>query len=125
MLGKIKTMEKFTLKIGKELRCYELDEDKKQLHITVQKRQKVTWKQNVDLQNVYANFYESAPEKPPVFKLILACPTLIFDLLLIATAVYFGVKEGKLFSWMFVVALLFSLGGAGMCWELICEWCLN
>ena len=28
-------MEKFTLKIGKELRCYELDEDKKQLHITV------------------------------------------------------------------------------------------
>ena len=39
MLGKIKTMEKFTLKIGKELRCYELDEDKKQLHITVQKRQ--------------------------------------------------------------------------------------
>ena len=51
-------MEKFTLKIGKELRCYELDEDKKQLHITVQKRKKVTWKQNVDLQNVYANFYE-------------------------------------------------------------------
>ena len=65
MLGEIKTMEKFTLKIGKELRCYELDEDKKQLHITVQKRQKVTWKQNVDLQNVYANFYESAPGKMP------------------------------------------------------------
>ena len=118
-------MEKFTLKIGKELRCYELDEDKKQLHITVQKRQKVTWKQNVDLQNVYANFYESAPEKPPVFKLILACTTLIFDLLLIATAVYFGAKEGKLFSWMFVGALLFPLGFAGMYWELICEWCLN
>ena len=63
MLGKIKTMEKFTLKIGKELRCYELDEDKKRLHITLQKRQKVTWQQNVDLQNVYTNFYESAPKK--------------------------------------------------------------
>ena len=125
MLGKFKSMEKFTLKNGKELRCYELDEDKKQLHITVQKRKKVTWKQNVDLQNVYTNFYESAPEKTPVFKLILACTTLIFDLLLIATAVYFGAKEGKLFSWMFVGALLFPLEFAGMCWELICEWCLN
>ena len=50
-------MEKFTLKIGKELRCYELDEEKKHLYITVQKGQKVTWQQNVDLHNVYANFY--------------------------------------------------------------------
>ena len=122
IVGMSETMEKFTLKIGKGLRCYELDEDKKQLHITVQKRKKVTWKQNVDLQNVYANFYESAPQKPPVFKLLLACTTLIFDLLLIATAVYFGAKEGKLFSWMFVGALLFPLGFVGMCWELICEW---
>ena len=46
IVGMGETMEKFTLKIGKELRCYELDEDKKQLHITVQKRQKITWKQN-------------------------------------------------------------------------------
>ncbi|MBQ4329718.1 MAG: hypothetical protein IJC27_08310, partial [Lentisphaeria bacterium] len=122
MLEKIKTMEKFTLKIGKELRCYELDEDKKQLHITVQKRQKITWKQNVDLQNVYANFYESAPEKTSVFKLILAYTKLIFDLLLIAAAVYYGVKEGKLFSWIFAGALLSLLGFAGMCWQLICEW---
>ena len=83
IVGMSETMEKFTLKIGKELRCYELDEDKKQLHITVQKRQKITWKQNVDLQNVYANFYESAPEKTSVFKLILAYTKLIFDLLLL------------------------------------------
>ena len=125
MLGKIKTMEKFTLKIGKELRCYELDEDKKQLHITVQKRKKVTWKQNVDLQNVYANFYESAPEKPPVFKLIIAYIVLVLNILIMATAVIFLAKEGKLFSWMFVGALLFPLGFTGMCWELICEWCHN
>ena len=122
IVGMNETMEKFTLKIGKELRCYELDKDKKQLHITVQKRQKVTWKQNVDLQNVYANFYESAPEKPPVFKLILAYIVLALNILIIAAAIIFLAKEGKLFSWMFVGALLFPLGFAGMCWELICEW---
>ena len=125
MIGKIKTMEKFTLKIGKELRCYELDEDKKQLHITVQKRQKVTWKQNVDLQNVYANFYESAPEKTPVFKLILAYIVLVLNILIMATAVIFLAKEGKLFSWMFVGALLFPAGFAGTSWELIYEWLHN
>ena len=118
-------MEKFTLKIGKELRCYELDEDKKQLHITVQKRQKVTWKQNVDLQNVYANFYESAPEKTPVFKLILAYIVLVLNILIMATAVIFLAKEGKLFSWMFVGALLFPAGFAGTSWELIYEWLHN
>ena len=122
MLGKIKTMEKFTLKIGKELRCYELDEDKKQLHITVQKRKKVTWKQNVDLQNVYANFYESVPEKTPVFKLIIAYMVLVLNILIMAAAIILLAKEGKLFSWMFVGALLFPAGFAGMCWELICEW---
>ena len=122
MIGKIKTMEKFTLKIGKELRCYELDEDKKQLHITVQKRQKITWKQNVDLQNVYANFHESAPGKTPVFKLILAYIVLVLNILIIAAAVIFLAKEGKLFSRMFVGALLFPLGFTGMCWDLICEW---
>ena len=115
-------MEKFTLKIGKELRCYELDEDKKQLHITVQKRQKITWKQNVDLQNVYANFYESAPEKTPVFKLIIAYIVLVLNILIMAATIIFLAKEGKLFSWMFVGALLFPLGFAGMCWELIYEW---
>jgi hypothetical protein len=115
-------MEKFTLKIGKELRCYELDEEKKMLHITVQKRQKVTWKQDVDLQNVYANFYESAPEKPPVFKLIIAYMVLVLNILIMAAAVIFLAKEGKFFSWMLVGALLFPLGFAGMCWELICEW---
>ena len=122
MLGKIKTMEKFTLKIGKELRCYELDEDKKQLHITVQKRKKVTWKQNVDLQNVYANFYESVPEKQPVFKLIIAYMVLVLNILIMAAAIILLAKGGKLFSWMFVGALLFPLGFAGMCWDLICEW---
>ena len=122
IVGMSETMEKFTLKIGKELRCYELDEDQKQLHITVQKRQKITWKQNVDLQNVYANFHESAPEKTPVFKLILAYIVLVLNILIMATAVIFLAKEGKLFSWMFVGALLFPLGFAGMCWELICEW---
>ncbi|MBQ4107173.1 MAG: hypothetical protein IJC73_06305, partial [Lentisphaeria bacterium] len=109
-------MNVFTLKLGKEIRRYELDEDKKQLHITVQKRQKITWKQNVDLQNVYANFYESAPEKPPVFKLILACIVLVLNLLIMATAVIFLAKEGKFFSWMLVGALLFPLGFTGMCW---------
>ena len=122
IVGMNETMEKFTLKIGKEIRCYELDEDKKQLHITVQKRQKVTWKQNVDLQNVYANFYESAPEKIPVFKLILAYIVLVLNILIMAAAIIFLAKEGKLFSWMFVGALLFPLGFAGMCEELICEW---
>ena len=115
-------MEKFTLKIGKELRCYELDEDKKQLHITVQKRQKITWQQDVDLQNVYANFYESVPEKQPVFKLIIAYMVLVLNILIMAAAIILLAKEGKLFSWMFVGALLFPLGFAGMCWELICEW---
>ena len=122
IVGMSETMEKFTLKIGKELRCYELDEDKKQLHITVQKRQKVTWKQNVDLQNVYANFYESAPEKTPVFKLIIAYMVLVLNILIMAAAIILLAKEGKLFSWMFVGALLFPLGFVGMCWELICEW---
>ena len=122
IVGMSETMEKFTLKIGKELRCYELDEDKKQLHITVQKRKKVTWKQNVDLQNVYAYFYESAPEKPPVFKLILAYIVLVLNLLIMATAVIFLAKEGKFFSWMLVGALLFPLGFTGMCWALIYEW---
>ena len=122
IVGMSETMEKFTLKIGKELRCYELDEDKKQLHITVQKRQKITWKQNVDLQNVYANFYESAPEKTPVFKLIIAYIVLVLNILIMASAVIFLAKEGKFFSWMLVGALLFPLGFTGMCWELICEW---
>ena len=122
IVGMSETMEKFTLKIGKELRCYELDEDKKQLHITVQKRQKVTWKQNVDLQNVYANFYESAPEKPPVFKLIIAYMVLVLNILIMAAAIILLAKEGKLFSWMFVGALLFPAGFAGESWELICEW---
>ena len=122
IVGMGETMEKFTLKIGKELRCYELDEDKKQLHITVQKRQKITWKQNVDLQNVYANFYESAPEKPPVFKLIIAYMVLVLNILIMAAAIILLAKEGKLFSWMFVGALLFPAGFAGTSWELICEW---
>ena len=122
IVGMGETMEKFTLKIGKELRCYELDEEKKQLHITVQKRQKITWKQNVDLQNVYANFHESAPEKPPVFKLIIAYMVLVLNILIMAAAIILLAKEGKLFSWMFVGALLFPLGFTGMCWELICEW---
>ena len=122
MLGKIKTMEKFALKIGKELRCYELDEEKKILHITVQKRQKVTWQQNVDLQNVYAKFYESVPQKTTILKKIIAYIVLVFNILIIATAIIFLAKEGKLFSWMLVGALLFSTGFAGMCWELICEW---
>ena len=38
IVGMSETMEKFTLKISKELRCYELDEEKRMLHITVQKR---------------------------------------------------------------------------------------
>ena len=122
IVGMSETMEKFTLKIGKELRCYELDEDKKQLHITVQKRKKVTWKQNVDLQNVYANFYESAPEKPPVFKLIIAYMVLVLNILIMAAAIILLAKEGKLFSLMFVGALLFPAGFAGASWELICEW---
>ena len=116
------TMEKFTLKIGKELRCYELDEDKKQLHITVQKRQKITWQQDVDLQNVYANFHESVPEKQPVFKLIIAYMVLVLNILIMAAAIILLAKEGKLFSWMFVGALLFPAGFAGESWELICEW---
>ena len=115
-------MEKFTLKIGKELRCYELDEDKKQLHITVQKRQKITWQQDVDLQNVYANFHESVPEKQPVFKLIIAYMVLVLNILIMAAAIILLAKEGKLFSWMFVGALLFPAGFAGESWELICEW---
>ena len=122
MLGKIKTMEKFTLKIGKKLHCYELDEEKKILHITLQKRQKVTWQQNVDLQNVYANFYESVPRKTLILKKILAYIVLVFNILIIATAIIFLAKEGKLFSWMLVGALLFPTGFAGMSWELICEW---
>ena len=39
-IGRSETMEKFTLKISKELRCYELDEEKRMLHITVQKRRR-------------------------------------------------------------------------------------
>ena len=42
IVGMSETMEKFTLKISKELRCYELDEDKKQLHITGQKKWRTT-----------------------------------------------------------------------------------
>ena len=122
IVGMSETMEKFTLKIGKGLHCYELDEEKKMLHITVQKRQKITWKQNVDLQNVYANFYESAPKKTQVFKLIIAYMVLVLNILIMAAAIILLAKEGKLFSWMFVGALLFPLGFVGMCWELICEW---
>ena len=115
-------MEKFTLKIGKGLHCYELDEEKKMLHITVQKRQKITWQQDVDLQNVYANFHESVPEKQPVFKLIIAYMVLVLNILIMAAAIILLAKEGKLFSWMFVGALLFPAGFAGESWELICEW---
>ena len=122
IIGMNETMEKFTLKIGKGLHCYELDEEKKMLHITVQKRQKITWQQDVDLQNVYANFHESVPEKQPVFKLIIAYMVLVLNILIMAAAIILLAKGGKLFSWMFVGALLFPLGFAGMCWELICEW---
>jgi hypothetical protein len=47
---------------------------------------------------------------------------LVLNILIMVAAIILLAKEGKLFSWMFVGALLFPAGFAGESWELICEW---
>ena len=115
-------MEKFTLSQGKRLTCYKLDGEKNLLYITVRQRQKVVWTQNVDLHYVYPDFHESVPEKLPIFKLIIAYIVLVINVFLIIAAIFFLAKAGKLFSLLTVGALIFPLGIAGYCWDLIQYW---
>ena len=90
-------MNVFTLKLGKEIRRYELDEDKSSLLSRFGNGGKSPGSKRWICNMFMAIFRESLPEKPPVFKLILAHMGLVFNLLLALAAVVLLAKDGHFF----------------------------
>ena len=87
-------MHKFIIKSVAGTGIYELNEEKKVLHITIRKLWKSVFAQDVDLQQVNAEFCESLPEKSRLFPLLLSWSAAILGLLLLTFGIYFVWAEG-------------------------------
>ena len=81
-------MQKFVIKSAAGTGFYELDEEKKLLHITIRKNWKTVLKKDFDLQQIDAEFSECLPVNIRIFPLIMSWCAAALGILLLLGGMY-------------------------------------
>ena len=88
----------YSVKSGKTVYSYKLDETQKLLHLTVKNKDKIVRCTDADLSNAFSGFLEDTPKEQERLSLFFDIAFLFIGIIILVGYVWFLIAMGKMFS---------------------------